>query len=352
MIRYLMILPLLLADSLLANSLPAEQRKNSKLVQNAVEPVRVVLQKSSAVFYDEMTRLNFVYGTVISEDGYILTKASELNEGSKFTVRIDSSLYRDPRILAVDETWDLALVKVDATGLTPVPWASSSDLPHGTWVVCNGATQRKYRRPRVGIISANKREIPGGTPAVLGVALKDSDEGVVVSMVSEKSGAEKAGLKKGDVILVADGKPIAKHDELIEVIKAKSAGDFLPLEIKRGEEVLKFEVELMARHELYGGSQSRNDQMSGGDTQLSRRRTGFPMAIQHEIVLSKRTVGGPLLTLEGQCVGMNIAYANRVENYALPVENLLEEIPKLMEQAEAVLEEEAAQEKEVEPVRE
>jgi serine protease Do len=96
----------------------------------------------------------------------------------------------------------------------------------------------------------------------------------------------------------------------------------IKLKVKRAEETLDFEVELMARHKLFGGTQNRNDQLSGGETQQSPRRTGFPMVLQHETTLSRRTVGGPIFTLDGEFVGMNIAAANRVEVFAIPVEEL------------------------------
>lgn len=315
---------------LAANSLPSEQRKNNKLVQAVLEPIRAALQKSSAVFYNSEDRKPFIFGTVISKDGLILTKASELEDVKEFTVRVDQENFQEVDILTTDVVWDLALVKVKATDLTPVTWASSSDLEHATWVVSNGATTRKFRRPRIGMISANRRKIPGGHPAVLGLGLKTEGWGVKVMMVTEKSGAEVAGVEKGDVITAIDSTGVNGVEELQSLLKRYEVGDTPVLKVMRGEESLEFTVELLARHKLYGGKKSRNDVMSG---EFSPRRTGFPMVLQHEITLSRRSVGGPLLNFKGECVGMNIAMANRVENYAIPVENLLEEIPKLQESA-------------------
>jgi serine protease Do len=41
-------------------------------------------------------------------------------------------------------------------------------------------------------------------------------------------------------------------------------------------------------------------------------------------------VGGPLLDLDGRCIGMNIARANRAESYAIPAEELKELAERLM----------------------
>jgi len=314
-----------------ANSLPSERRKNGPLIQKALAPVQTYLQESSAVFYNNEDSRSFIYGTVVSEDGYILTKASELEEVRDFYIRVGAKKYRTPKVVSSSDEWDVALVKIDAEGLLPVSFDSSIELKHGTWIVSNGANERRFRRPRPGIISANKREIPGGTAAVLGVSLNARDETVVVGNVTEKSGAEKAGLKENDVLVMIDGIEIKDRDQFIEHLSGKSPGDVISLKVKRGETSLDLEVELMARHKLYGGATSRNDQLSGGDSQQSARRSGFPMVLQHETMLSRRSVGGPIFTLDGDFVGMNIAAANRVEVFAIPVEELakiLEELKK------------------------
>ena len=62
---------------------------------------------------------------------------------------------------------------------------------------------------------------------------------------------------------------------------------------------------------------SRNDKMSG---KFSVRRTGFETVLQHDITLGPSDMGGPLFDLEGRLVGINIAKANRVEFFAIPVE--------------------------------
>src|SRR5690606_17538087 len=56
---------------------------------------------------------------------------------------------------------------------------------------------------------------------------------------------------------------------------------------------------------------------------LSERRTGFPLALQHDTVLTPQECGGPLVDLDGRCVGINIARAGRVNSYALPASVVL-----------------------------
>ena len=74
---------------------------------------------------------------------------------------------------------------------------------------------------------------------------------------------------------------------------------------------------------------NRNDQMSG---EYSPRRSGFPRVIQHDILGSRHVQGGPLLDLDGRCVGMNIARANRAESFAIPVVELKQLAETLVKQ--------------------
>ena len=40
--------------------------------------------------------------------------------------------------------------------------------------------------------------------------------------------------------------------------------------------------------------------------------------IQHSVMGNRQTMGGPVIDLNGHCIGMNIARASRAETYAIP----------------------------------
>ncbi len=110
------------------------------------------------------------------------------------------------------------------------------------------------------------------------------------------------------------------YEDLTNCLEDKKAGETLKLSVKRGEETLELEVRLAARGEVFA-EMTRNDQMSGD---FSKRRSGFPRVIQHDILANSKTMGGPVIDLDGKVVGMNIARANRAETFAIPVEELRE----------------------------
>ncbi len=313
----LLLAPLVLAGGASAQqSLESNYRLAGQGVLEVFEPQRQVIQKSSAVIYSG--RRAIAYGVVLTEDGYILSKASEVDAISDLSVRVDREEFKPAQVVLVDQGWDVALVKVDASGLVPVEFADSSQLEQGTWVVVNGATSRSKRRILAGVISAKQREIPPEGGAVLGVQLDQTDDRLVVKDVSEGSGAKEAGMQAGDLITAVEDKPVKVIEDLTEELKDKKAGSTVNISLLRGKETLELDVRLAARGELFA-EVTRNDAMSGD---ISRRRSGFPKILQHDVLANSSTMGGPVLDLDGRMIGMNIARANRAETFAIPIEEL------------------------------
>jgi S1-C subfamily serine protease len=312
-----------------AQTLESTYRTNGPAVHATFESVRGVLQSTSAVI--KRGRKEIAYGTVISADGYLLTKASELGDLTGLTVTVGDRIYPDPVKLAEDPAWDVALLKIEADGLVPVSLAL--DLPdpeRGTWVVANGATTRSLRRVQVGIISANAREILPAGGAVLGVTLAEKSKKLRITEVHEGGGAEAAGVEVGDIIVATGGQPVADREELGKVVEKLRVGDDLELTVERKGKKLELKVRIAGRADVFGEEMSRNDAMSG---RFSERRSGFPRVIQHDIIADRHRIGGPLLDLDGRCLGMNIARANRCETFAIPAGDLRSLADRLVSQA-------------------
>ena len=115
----------LLLSAQAQQSLDSAYRTTGTAVVAAFETQRQVLQTSSAVMLDGRKEIG--YGVVISADGHILTKASEILDAKALAVTVDQTNYREVKVLMVDPTWDVALLKVEATGLVPVVYAPTRD---------------------------------------------------------------------------------------------------------------------------------------------------------------------------------------------------------------------------------
>ena len=77
----------------------------------------------------------------------------------------------------------------------------------------------------------------------LGLFLLDGEDGIVVGDVLADSIANKSGFQTNDIIVAAAGKPVKTSGELIAIIQNQTPGYWLPIKIKRNEEL----KELLAR---------------------------------------------------------------------------------------------------------
>ncbi len=264
-------------------------------------------------------------GTVVSTDGIVVAKNSEIDTANPGALRIVGPGKRisRARVLARDIAHDLVFLDLGREVDPGFEWGKTEGLTHGTWLVAGVAgTALSGPSVRGGVCSALSREIKkaGG---VIGVILGGEDGekfgGVEVTDVAKGGPAEKAGMKKGDVIFSINGDDFFEREKMIEKVKSFDPGTAITVSVKRGDEELDIEITLGYRNLVFSELKSRNDKMSG---KMSVRRTGFKRIIQHEILLGPSDMGGPLFDLEGKLVGINIAKANRVEFFAIPAEEI------------------------------
>jgi serine protease Do len=100
-------------------------------------------------------------GFVVSSDGYVLTNAHVVDGASKVTVRLLDRREFPARVVGTDPTTDVAVLKVDATGLTPAPLGNSDASRVGEWVLAVGNPLGENLNFTVtqGIISAKGRAL-------------------------------------------------------------------------------------------------------------------------------------------------------------------------------------------------
>lgn len=78
-------------------------------------------------------------GIIMTEDGYIITNAHVIGNSNKYnvTVVIDNKEYQ-AKVVGFDVRTDLAVVKIDANGLSPATFGNSDQLAVGEWVLAIG----------------------------------------------------------------------------------------------------------------------------------------------------------------------------------------------------------------------
>ncbi len=99
-------------------------------------------------------------GFVLSSDGYILTNHHVIKDADEIIVRFSDRNEFEAKVLGSDERSDIALLKVEATGLKAVKLGDSTASKVGEWVLAIGSPFGFDHSATAGIISALGRSLP------------------------------------------------------------------------------------------------------------------------------------------------------------------------------------------------
>jgi serine protease Do len=102
-------------------------------------------------------------GFIVSPDGLILTNAHVVKEASVVTVRLTDKREFKAQVVGADPQTDVAVLKIDGTGLPTVKLGSSDDVRVGEWVIAIGSPFGFENSVSAGIVSAKGRALPDGT---------------------------------------------------------------------------------------------------------------------------------------------------------------------------------------------
>ena len=264
-------------------------------------------------------------GIIVSQDGYILTCAHVVSGATSVKVQLNGSDQSyDATVVGVDSTSDIAVLKIDATGLTPAVIGDSDKLAVGeTTVAVGNPLGTLSNTVTQGIVSALNRQVtvednnmtliqtdtsisPGNSGGglfnangeligvvnakssyseaegigfaipintamdiaqqliengavarpVLGVSILDIQDsstaqqygvsalGVYVADVTKGSGAEAAGVQRGDRIIAIDDTAVSSTSTVKSYLADKQVGDTVTLQVERDGKVLTLNVTL------------------------------------------------------------------------------------------------------------
>jgi len=97
-------------------------------------------------------------GVIISSDGYIVTNNHVVGENMQ-TIKVTLPNKREVtgRLIGTDPGTDIALIRLQVSGLPTVPWGDSSKLQIGEWVLAIGSPFQLSATVTAGIVSATGR---------------------------------------------------------------------------------------------------------------------------------------------------------------------------------------------------
>jgi serine protease Do len=236
-------------------------------------------------------------GTVVGADGWIVTKASLLPAEPR--CELPDGKVVAAKVVGVDPAFDVALLKVPATGLHEVEWVDKPDPAAGTFLAVPGLQELPLA---VGVVSVPRRDLegpfptridpprkqPAVLPEVIGSAVQG--RGYWVEFVEGKAAA--AGIQPGDVILTIADKAVRRHQDLADCVKGHFAGERVPVRVYRAGKTLEFTMSLRAE---------------GQSAPFSSRADDFPMVFEHDAPVLASECGGPVVDLAGKTLGITIA---------------------------------------------
>ena len=120
--------------------------------------------EASASFSQRIPTTGVGSGIILRSDGYVLTNAHVVEGANSITVTLNTGMSYSGRIVGRDSNPDVAVVKIDATGLQPASTGSASQLEVGEEVIAIGHALALSGGPTVsrGVISALGRTIDAG----------------------------------------------------------------------------------------------------------------------------------------------------------------------------------------------
>jgi serine protease Do len=99
-------------------------------------------------------------GFILAADGYVLTNAHVVDDASEVTVKLSDKREFRAKVIGTDKRTDVALLKIEATGLPKVTIGDPDKLRVGEWVAAIGKPFGLENTITAGIVSAKGRELP------------------------------------------------------------------------------------------------------------------------------------------------------------------------------------------------
>jgi serine protease Do len=110
-------------------------------------------------------------GVIVSDDGYIMTNAHVVDGARTIRIRISGVSGKgistvDAALVGIDRLLDLALLKIETTGLRALPFGNASEVKQGELVMAFGSPLGMDNSVSMGIVSAAARQLSDDDPRI------------------------------------------------------------------------------------------------------------------------------------------------------------------------------------------
>ncbi len=135
-----------------------------------------VYRRQQTYFSDELQVSGQGSGVILTADGYIISNHHVVAEAQSVDVKLSDGRVLQAQLVGEDPISDLALLKVEATGLPAAELADSDQLVIGEWVLAVGSPLGYESTLSIGVVSAKNRDLPGerGRAPLIGAIQTDA----------------------------------------------------------------------------------------------------------------------------------------------------------------------------------
>ena len=147
-------------------------------------------------------------GVIISDDGYIVTNNHVVQDAERVTVTLNNKKELPARIIGIDPATDLAVIKIEATGLQSIPFGNSDSARIGEPVLAIGNPFNLTSTVTAGIISAKARYMN----IIKNPGVESTIESFIQTDAAVNSGNSGGALVNGRAELIGVNTAIASGD--------------------------------------------------------------------------------------------------------------------------------------------
>ena len=235
---------------------------------------------STNIFGQKVESASSGSGFVITQDGYIVTNQHVVSGASSVNVTLYNGDTYPATVVGGDSDYDVAVLKIEATGLQAVTLGKSADVNVGDTVMAIGNPLGELTfSMSQGIVSCCDRAInvDGQVTDKAYMAIKagsmteqmaaqyniDVTKGVFVYAVEKGGAGEKAGLQLGDVITKLNDTDITSMSDLSMAKKSYKAGDTVTLTVWRGGQEITLSLTFDQQPQTTGTEDDSSNQNQG-----------------------------------------------------------------------------------------
>ena len=272
-----------------------------------------------------------VSGVIISADGYIVTNSHVINGANKITITLKNGDSFSANVVGQDSKEDVALLKIDTSGLTPVVFGDSSSLQVGQTAVAIGNPLGQLGGTVTdGIISALDRDITieGETMKLLqtnaainpgnsGGGLFDSQGHLIGLVVSKTAGSDIEGL--GFAIPSNTVKKVVEELSEYGYVRGRVALQMSLVDVNSAPKAMMYQVSQLGVYvsKIESGSNAESAGFKSGDLIKSINSKEVSSSEDVNSVLSSCSVGDTIqvnVYRNGQTVTLNWTLAEDKPN--------------------------------------